>query len=447
LQSFDDAACAFYNIHMLGKWTGKSWLVNLFVGLLIILFGILYYGTLIRVPFHPDESTYIYMSSDFKQFLEKPGVLAYNPALQRDDKQRYRLIDPPLTRYWIGAALSVSGIDSLAEDWDWTLSWEKNLARGAFPDEKTLAVSRLSVSSLYLVALFAIFRSGSLLHGKLTGIMAIIFMGTNALVLLHTRRAMEEALLLPAVCLCLWSFFYINKRPWAAGLVVLMAINVKWSCLPLYLIGVLAIFLLDDHRFKKLSTSFVNLAIFTAVIAAGSYLLNPVAWADPWVAIRQAMVERGDLVRAQLASLQQIDPGLALTSPAKRLAGLLTHTFFSYPTALDIGNYRVELSSDIDAYTTSFGTTLFRGFIPGLISLSLTLFGGLLMLLRVLKTKGQPVPYRVVILAGACIFIISMIAVISLPFQRYVIPILPFVVLLSSFGISQVILPDKKAPA
>ncbi len=432
---------------MLLKWMGKTWLVNSIVIFLLFTFCFYYYNTLDHIPFHPDESTYIYMSSDFKQLLSDPRGMAYSPGSLTDIKQHYRLIDPPLTRYWIGAALSIAGIDNLKVDWNWSLNWQANLERGALPDRHLLIVSRVAVSSFFLLALYAIFRTGLLVHNTLTGLLSIILLGTNALVLLHTRRAMEEALLLPAVCLSIWSFSSINRRPWAAGLAVMMAINVKLSSLPLYMIGIAAIFLLNHVQPINLSKRFLNLLIFTVVILAGTYLLNPIAWSEPWAVLQQAVIERNDLVHAQLASLQQINPDLALTAPMKRVAGLLTHTFFSFPAALDIGNYHAELASAIEAYDSTFGTALLRGITGGLITFFMTTFGSLLMLIRLLKKKQFSYSYRFVILVGFALFIAAMSITVSLPFQRYVIPLLPFVVLLSSFGISQVIQPDIKAPA
>ena len=141
--------------------------------------------------------------------------------------------------------------------------------------------------------------------------------------------------------------------------------------------------------------------------------------------IQVAISERSELVFNQLANLALIAPDLVLDSPLKRLAGLITHSFFSYPAALDIGNYRDDLSIAINAYNTSFGTSLLRGFAGGLVSFILALFGSLLMLVRIIKQKPFYRSYRFVVLAGCGFFVAAMTATISLPFQRYVLPLLP----------------------
>ena len=50
-----------------------------FIALLGLL-TIYYFGGLAQVPFHPDESTQIYMSSDFDQLLSDPLSLTWDQS-------------------------------------------------------------------------------------------------------------------------------------------------------------------------------------------------------------------------------------------------------------------------------------------------------------------------------------------------------------------------------
>jgi hypothetical protein len=444
---FDAQPVALYNINMVSPLMSKDpKVINLLMIILSIAFCIYYYGTLLNVPFHPDEATYIFMSHDFEQLLSDPQSLKYKSTPQTDLRQHYRLVDPALTRYIIGAGLAITHITPLPVDWDWSLSWQENQDLGALPDERMLTISRLAVSIFFLFSLVLIFKTGVNLHSSLTGLLAVLFLGTNALILLHSRRAMEEALLLPTICLSLYCFASINKRPWLAGFAVMLAINVKLSAAPLFFMGALAIFILD--RFQSISPTkrVINLLIFTLIILVGTYLLNPVFWFDPLHVIQIASKERASLVSAQVSSLQQIDPAYALTSLDKRIASLITHLFLSWPAALDIGNYLNVLKPSIDNYLSTPGTTIMRGLWGGLVYLILMIFGFILMLTRLLLKRDPFVAYRAVFLFGFVILFIAMSATISLPFQRYVIPLLPFTSLLSAFGLSQVILHNKKAP-
>jgi 4-amino-4-deoxy-L-arabinose transferase-like glycosyltransferase len=431
---------------MLSRVLNNSKLMNLLAVVFTIALSLYYYATLIQVPFHPDEATYIYMSSDFKQFFTNPLSLQFKPGPQSDLKQHYRLVDPPLIRYGIGAGLAIAGIPPLPVDWDWALSWQENVDRGALPDDHLLTVSRLSVCFLFLLALISIYKAGSIILTPFTGLLALLFLGANALVLLHTRRAMAEAYLLPAICLCLWCFSSINRRPWLSGLAVMIAINAKLSASPLFFFGAICIFLLDRYQSISLSKRLLNLLVFTLIILLGTFLLNPVLWGDPFHVVQAAINERANLLSAQVSALQQIDSGQALTSLDKRIASLITHLFFSFPAALDIGNYREALMPMIDHYLSMPGTAIMRGILGGLVCFILTVFGLILMLTRLILKRDPILSFRTVFLLGFIILFGSMSATVSLPFQRYVIPLLPFTALLSAYGLSQILLPNKKAP-
>ncbi|MGA9397419.1 MAG: hypothetical protein WBV22_04075 [Anaerolineaceae bacterium] len=420
--------------------------VNTLLFVVIVLLGVNYYSTISYVPFHPDESTYIYMSSDFHQLLNDPSSMIYRPDQQSDLKQHYRLIDPPLTRYLIGAGLSIAGIKSLVADWDWGSTWDKNAELGTLPDKQMLLVSRISVACFFLLALFAIFKTGVQLHNELTGLIAMLLVGSSALILLHTRRAMEESLLLLGISLALWCFTSINKRPWLAGLALVLAVNAKLSAAPLYLMGFAAIFIMDTIQSINWSRRLVNLLIFTLILIIGTFVLNPIAWNQPATVIQAAIQERNALVSEQLASLQNIDPQHALSHPSARIAGLITHLFFSQPSALDIGNYLKDLKPSIDGYLAIPGTSLMRGYLGGTVIFVLTLFGIILMLTKSLFHHNTLNRFWIVFLLGFTFLVVAMTATISLPFQRYVIPLLPFIYLFIAFGISQVLMPNKKAP-
>lgn len=421
-------------------------ITKIFLLFLLFLLGFNYYSSLKYVPFHPDESTYIYMSSDFLQLLTDPREMVFKPDIQSDLKQHYRLIDPPLTRYVIGAGLSLAGITGISSDWNWELTWDENIKSGAMPDSKMLIISRVAVSCFFLLSLYAVYKLGFQLRNPLTGLLAVILIGGNALILLHTRRAMEESLLLLGICLSLWSFSYINKRPWLAGLAVLLALNTKISAIPLYFTGLVAIICLDNTHTISWSKKFYNFILYTSILLIGTYVLNPIAWYHPWSIIQISIHERIELVSAQLSSLQIIDPAHALTSPGARIAGILTHTFFSRPAILDIGNYMEQLQPATTTYLTLPGTSLLRGYIGGLIVFFLTLFGIVLMLTGLIIHRINQNRFCLMFMLGFLFFIIPMSIANTLPFQRYVIPLIPFTSLFTAFGISQVIHPNKKAP-
>jgi len=202
----------------------QKWSITLqifgWIFFLIILSGSIYsYFKYIRlVPFHPDESTNLYMSSDFDLLWSNPRAMFWDINNENDAKQIYRKLDPPLTRYLLGAGRTIAGLPALTADWDWGESWEQNDGDGAFPSKELLAAGRWSVALLLPFSLILLYLIGKHIDGHLTGALAVIFLITNSLMMLHTRRAMAEGILVFAVCFAIWSFMLGNKYPWLAGI-------------------------------------------------------------------------------------------------------------------------------------------------------------------------------------------------------------------------------------
>ena len=69
------------------------------------------------IPFHPDESTYLYMSGDLDIYLDNPLNLAFNNQNHNDPRQRYRLIDPPMSRYVLGLGRVLTRTPPILNDW------------------------------------------------------------------------------------------------------------------------------------------------------------------------------------------------------------------------------------------------------------------------------------------------------------------------------------------
>ena len=74
----------------------------LLLAVFILIVSLVYLAGVSSVPFHPDESTYIYMSSDFETFFRQPSEVFWQPEKSDELRQHYRLLDPPVLRTWIG---------------------------------------------------------------------------------------------------------------------------------------------------------------------------------------------------------------------------------------------------------------------------------------------------------------------------------------------------------
>ena len=114
--------------------------------LIILALTLAYLAGLAGVPFHPDESTQLFMSSDLNTLFSRPADLFWSTANEQDARQIYRELDAPLARYLIGVGRTIASLPALPVDWDWSKSWEENQTAGALPDARLLLVGRLSVA-------------------------------------------------------------------------------------------------------------------------------------------------------------------------------------------------------------------------------------------------------------------------------------------------------------
>lgn len=413
--------------------------VHMAAGLLIAIFTVFAIAGLRQVPFHPDESTQLFMSSDWDLLLTHPTQMAWNPLQGNDLRQRYRELDAPLTRYLLGAGRSLAGLPPLAVDWDWSKGWEANRQAGALPTPQLLFAGRMAVTLLLPFSLALLYLIARSTGGSLNGLLAILLLGSNALVLLHTRRAMAEGMLLFGVCLALAGFLHGDKRPWLAGLGLAVAFNAKQSALALLPAGLLAVAWLAAPAPRPWRKVGLNLATFTVVFGLLTLALNPLLWRNPLPAALRAWEARQELLARQVEGTRQLAPGQLLSSPGQRAAALLANLYLVPPAFAEIGNYRAETRAAEAQYLAIPGNNLLRSLAGGGSLLVLTVFGVLVAGLRFRK-ENNPARRMLAILGLATLSLAAgLIVTVPLPWQRYVVPLLPLMCLWIAYGAGAVV--------
>jgi hypothetical protein len=426
------------------------WLNRLALALVITgIFG-MYLAGLAAVPFHPDEATQIFMSSDLEKWVQAPLSLAWQPDQPLDPRMRYRLLDAPLTRYLIGFQRLFTGQPALPADWDWSKTWDENKNAGALPSPGLLFLSRLTLSGFFPLSLLLIYKIGRLLHNRLTGWLAVLLLASNALVLLHTRRAMTEAPLLCGCLVLLWVILRHPKQGWLVGLLAGLAFNAKQAVLPLVVLaGVVVFYQSLQAAWRK---RFTQIAAFGLTFCLISFLLNPFLWLHPLQSAQAALQERQNLTQAQVRTLSSVRPDLALPTVSDRAAVLLVQLFFTPPATSDIGNYLNETRASDQAYLAQPGHTFLRSLPAGAFLFMLTLAGMFMALLLLkpqrlvlnpqkisgtLKDPGYTSFSSLWLLAATGAEFMGLSLFAELPFQRYCLPLIPFVCLWSAFALSQ----------
>jgi len=407
-----------------------------------------------RVPFHPDESTGLFMSSDFGFFWSKPLALAWRPPEEVDLKTHYRLLDAPLSRQIIGLARALRGLPAPMQDWRWDQSWEWNRQAGALPDPTLLQTARWANTLLLPFSLLFIYLSGRLMGGVAVGLAAALLLGLNALVLLHTRRAMMEAALLLGVCFALWSMVS-GQRAWMIGLALGLALCAKQTAAVLVPVGLLAAAWEsgdasasrqdvgqaagDGPRHpagRNIRRIIVRETQVLGMMAVVVTALNPVYWRAPLPALQEALARRQSLAIRQAFDVARLAPEKSLGGYGERTAALLINLFMAPPAFAEYGNYTQETSAAERAYGAIPGHGLLRGLAGGGFMLAALLFG---MALSTLNYRQAGQMGRRALALGwvtTAALTVGHVLLIPLDWQRYVLPLTPLVCLWSAYPLT-----------
>lgn len=431
-----------YNGDMV-KFKGAPWKKipnRVFDGLaviLILLYSFVYWISIPSVPFHPDESTQIFMSADWVTLFSHPVELAWQDNQPVTLAMHYRLVDPPLTHWFIGAFRAAAQQPALEDDWNWSLNWEDNIAAGALPGDDLLLVSRIACTWCIPITLWAAYKSGKKIQGRTTGSIALILMMTNALVLLHTRRAMAESLLLCFCMLTIWCMLSRTDKPWLAVLPAALAFNAKYSALGLVILGFGLCFL--TPYVKNVRSKIINAGLYAFLLIAVFFALNPVYWQQPVQALLASVQERQALSQDQVSMLSTAIPHLAPSSIWLRGVIGLANLFIAPPAPLDVGNYSTNLSEQISFYFSNPLTSFSQQLVPSALIIILITIGCLGLLRQLSTGNTQTKLNAVILLIGAILSFIVLVLLLPITFQRYVIPLVPFSVLFSAVGAAQII--------
>ncbi len=418
--------------------------------LAIIIYVVWIIQGLGEVPFHPDESSLLYQSRDFERWLTDPLSLAWDSTNPDDYDQEYRALNAPLTKYvlGIGRRLAGYGPEAVSIDWDWSKSWEANKTAGGLPADALLFGSRLSVALLLPFSLLLIYRSGLALKNKRTGFVAAFLLATNALVLLHDRRAMAEGVLTFGVCLAILGMLEADRKPWLAGLGAALATMAKYSCAPLLLVNFVACVWSVPHESPQYTRILKNLLIYILVVTITMFILSPIAWTHPIQAFTQIWNARQEFVQRQVDTLRAVQPGYVLETLPARVAVMLGQLYLTPLQFEEIGNYHAQISIMREAYLANPLHSLLRNSVGAGLSLLVTILGIVAGVRHLLSSRENRTKRMVVLTFTATLLqMIALLIANPLPYQRYWIPVVPFICVWMTYGVEELICLTKKQAA
>jgi 4-amino-4-deoxy-L-arabinose transferase-like glycosyltransferase len=421
-------------------------------------FAAFYLNGLSAVPFHPDESTYIFMSRDFETvFLRRdPGALAWTAPQPLSREARYRLLDGPVLRYLIGLGGWAWGFTTadLNGDWDWEAAWRENVQAGHRPSPGLLLASRIPEAILTALAVGVLFRMGADVRGVGVGLAAALLFGLNALTQLHGRRAMAEGPALFFSVLTVWGVVHLTRLSDKAagldrrivGLSALVGVSLglaaasKHTGAALILVACPAAGLALMQRPWPLARRWTAAAGVSLTLALGSLLtawaLNPILYRAPLANTRAMLAARVEFTQRQIDTIGYLFPHLLTPTPLARLRAALLEIFLRPPAVWDVPIYAADQASQAEAYLSSPATAWSRHPLAGAVLLGLTLAGLAFSALRVARNRfGPHTRGEQIFWLWLAVTLGLILLIIPLDWQRYFFPLLPPACLFASLGL------------
>lgn len=405
---------------------------------ILLLFGIsiFYLYGVPKIPFHPDESTFLFMSGEFERTISNPRELGWDNSVDLTPVMRYRMIDAPLTRYLIGFGRTLVALPAPENDWDWSASWQNNHSSGAYPGMQALLTGRFSVALLFPISLILLYLIGLKLDDRLLGITAVILFSFNPLVLLHTRRVMAEGVLIFTILLAVYALFYADQYPFLAGLAVALAFNAKHTAgllLPAGIVAAAWISFATSSKYKRIAS---NLLRFTTGFGILTILLNPFLWQHPIPAAQTALDQRQALIERQIDDFRRIAPSQLLDSSGKRAAVAVAQVFIAPAVFSETGNYAEFTADDEAAYLGSFNGQVGRQPWSSGLLIGFALLGLIAAFRAVFNKNSLHRRYPALLLLSFFSVAIGIGMLVHLAWQRYYLPLIPFTALFAAFGLS-----------
>ncbi len=208
------------------------------------------------------------------------------------------------------------------------------------------------------------------------------------------------------------------EKVFLIGILAGLALQAKQTTLPILFVPVI-IWIIYGIKCNQKLLILWKILVFCGAMFITYYVLNPVAWKDPFhVAVLQIQ-HRLAFSQAQAAEYQAISSSLAVTTFPSKLAAWLANTFFATPAFFDIGNYSKELAQAIMIYGSNILHQLFSGWYFGLITLFIGLFGFILSLRKIKSLNNSTNNTFLVLLIISILQTAFSIFMLPITFQRY----------------------------
>jgi 4-amino-4-deoxy-L-arabinose transferase-like glycosyltransferase len=400
----------------------------------MVLLSALYFSSYQSVPFHPDETTHIFMSGDFQLLLRDPLSMSWSPGNKDSNQVFLRSLGAPLTKYILGITLTASGLDAPDEDWDWSLSWNENVRAGAFPESKVLNVSRLTTTIMTLLALIFLYYCVKNIWDKPTAVTSILLMGLNPLTLLHGRRAMNEAAAILGISFFLWLLTQRWNTPLFTGISSAISFNAKQILLLLLPVGIIAVSWTKQAKNKPVimvRKAITLLGVFLII----TFFLNPYFWSRPFESTQHSLTTIKNLQTNQLDDFYQGRNQETLQNLPYRVIALTGNLYFSPLSFSDVGNYDLMITDQVQRYNQITYHTLLRNQILSSILITISLAGFVLSIIQLPARKISAKKSSILLILTSILLFSGVLILQPVPWQRYVVTLVPITSIWAAVGL------------
>jgi 4-amino-4-deoxy-L-arabinose transferase-like glycosyltransferase len=415
--------------------------------------SLLYLPTLGSVPFHPDESSWIYMSRDFDTLVRlRIGDLVWWKGKAPNGDIGFQLLDAPLAKYQIGVARWVSGHRrEVIANWDWRRPWDYNQASGAMPSPALLHWARVSSVVAAVLSFVVFFLIAEPIVGILPAAAATLLLAIHPFEPLHARRAMAESAAQLFLMLAMWAIIRLAVssdadriraavRSAGAGVALGLAVSAKQNAAAIAPLGVVAAVMMPMFWPASISRRLAAAALNTAVLVAASlltfFVLNPVLYSQPIHAGRDMITMRRNLVQQQVASSDNGGSVDTIHSVPSRLRAAYDEIFWRPPDTNESMTY-AELQPSGRAYEKNYLVRFWNVTLARVAFLLLTAMGLVIAILEIVRRRFAADARPLLLVTLWLLAEVAFVALfIPLDWQRYFLPLLPPVCVLAALGAS-----------
>jgi hypothetical protein len=211
------------------------------------------------------------------------------------------------------------------------------------------------------------------------------------------------------------------------------AVNAKQSAVALLPVGIIAVCWPHNGGLntKSVSRRAAELAVvFTAV----TLILNPFFWSHPFHAARVSLDLRSSFTSAQKADFLNAETDSFAIG--QRSLAAAVNLYLRQPSTEEVGNYLAAVEIQKQDYFSHPLHSWGRGLIQGSLLLTLSAVGFLVLSLSLRRSESTAFRGRLFLLLAFLLQLAVLILLFPLPWQRYMIPLLPFTSVLTSLGLS-----------